>query len=128
MTRQLEKTNPRLTNLILLLKNTSRENEAKIWREIAGRLETPTGITPRLTCPKINRYAHNGEIILVPGKVPGGGVLEQCVKVAALNFSESATSRDQGRERAVHDDSAAVKGQPQGKRCPDPEVNKTWLL
>ena len=39
MTRIIEKTNPRLTSLISLLKNKGRENEAKIWREIANRLD-----------------------------------------------------------------------------------------
>ena len=33
------------------------------------------------------------ETIIVPGKVLGSGVLEQSVKVAALNFSASATSK-----------------------------------
>jgi len=94
MTRNVEKTNPRLSNLIMLLKNTSRENEAKIWREIAGRLETPNRNYAEVNLSKINRYAHNGETILVPGKVLGSGVLEQqSVRIAALNFSESATSK-----------------------------------
>lgn len=93
MTRIVEKTNPRLTNLILLLKNNSRENEAKIWREIASRLETPNRNYAEVNLSKINRYAQNGETIIVPGKVLGSGVLEQSVKVAALNFSASATNK-----------------------------------
>jgi large subunit ribosomal protein L18e len=87
------KTNPRLTSLISLLKNKSRENEAKIWREIASRLETPNRNYAEVNLSKINRYAQNGEIIIVPGKVLGSGVLEQSVRVAALNFSAAATSK-----------------------------------
>jgi len=93
MTRTTGKTNPRLASLIVLLKNTSRENEAKIWREIASRLETSGRNYAEVNLSKINRYANNGETILVPGKVLGSGVLEQSVKVAALNFSASATSK-----------------------------------
>ena len=93
MTRIVEKTNPRLTSLISLLKNKSRENEAKIWREIANRLETPNRNYAEVNLSKINRYAQNGETIIVPGKVLGSGVLEQSVKIAALNFSASATSK-----------------------------------
>jgi len=89
----IAKTNPRLSNLIVLLKNTSRTNEAKIWREIASRLETPNRNYAEVNLSKINRYAQNGETILVPGKVLGGGMLEQSVKIAALNFSASATSK-----------------------------------
>lgn len=93
MTRTIAKTNPRLSSLILLLKNTSRENEAKIWREIASRLETPGRNYAEVNLSKINRYAAKGETIIVPGKVLGSGVLSQSVRVAALNFSESATSK-----------------------------------
>jgi large subunit ribosomal protein L18e len=93
MTRTISKTNPRLTSLISLLKNTSRENEAKIWREIASRLETPNRNYAEVNLSKINRYAQNGETIIVPGKVLGSGALSLSVKVAALNFSASATSK-----------------------------------
>ena len=72
------KTNPRLTGLISLLKNTSRENEVNIWGDIADRLEAP---------------AVNGETIIVPGKVLGSGMLQTPVKVAALNFSQSASEK-----------------------------------
>lgn len=87
------KTNPRLNNLITLLKTTSRENEAKIWREIAARLESSSRNYAEVNLSKINRYAQNGETIIVPGKVLGSGVLSQSVRVAALNFSQSATSK-----------------------------------
>ena len=93
MTRTIEKTNPRLTTLISLLKNKSRENEANVWREIASRLETPNRNHAEVNLSKINRYVKNGETILVPGKVLGSGVLEQSVRIAALNFSASATSK-----------------------------------
>jgi large subunit ribosomal protein L18e len=95
MTRTVAKTNPRLTSLISLLKNSSRENEAKIWREIASRLEIPNRNYAEVNLSKINRYAHDGETIIVPGKVLGSGMLSQSVKVAALNFSASATSKIQ---------------------------------
>ena len=93
MTRIVAKTNPRLTALISLLKNKSRENEAKIWREIASRLETPNRNYAEVNLSKINRYIKNGETVIVPGKVLGSGVLEQSVKIAALNCSASATSK-----------------------------------
>ena len=94
MTKTAEKkSNPRLTALIVTLKDASRVNEAKIWREIASRLETPNRNYAEVNLSKINRYAQNGETIIVPGKVLGSGVLEQSVKVAALNFSASATSK-----------------------------------
>jgi large subunit ribosomal protein L18e len=87
------KTNPRLTSLISLLKTTSRENEVNIWRDIADRLEAPSKNYAEVNLSKINRYAANGETIIVPGKVLGTGMLEMSVRVAALNFSEAASEK-----------------------------------
>jgi large subunit ribosomal protein L18e len=84
MTRTNGKTNPRLLALITRLKETSRKNEAAIWRDIADRLEAPS---------KISRYARSGETYIVPGKVLGTGALTEPVVVAALNFSSSAAEK-----------------------------------
>jgi large subunit ribosomal protein L18e len=91
--RASQKTNPRLSNLISLLKNTSRENEANVWRDIADRLEGPARNYAEVNLSKINRYAANGDTIIVPGKVLGSGVLDLSVTVAALNFSASASEK-----------------------------------
>ena len=76
-----------------MLKETARENEANIWRDIAKKLELPTKNYAEVNISKINRYANEGEIILVPGKVLGTGNLEQPVHIAALNFSKSAIGK-----------------------------------
>lgn len=87
------KTNPRLADLIRMLRSVSLESEAQIWREIAKRLDTSSKNYAEVNIGKINRYAQEGEIILVPGKVLGSGVLEHSVRVAALNFSDSAREK-----------------------------------
>ncbi|MCP1662242.1 MAG: 50S ribosomal protein L18e [Methanocalculus sp. MSAO_Arc1] len=87
------KTNPRLDEVIRMLRTASNTNEATIWREIACRLDTSSRNYAEVNIGKINRYAQGGEIILVPGKVLGSGVLDQSVRVAALNFSESAREK-----------------------------------
>ena len=93
MTKTTGKTNPRLLALISRLKETSRKNEAAIWRDIALRLEAPSRNYAEVNLSKINRYATSGETILVPGKVLGSGILDLSVKVAALNFSQSASEK-----------------------------------
>ncbi len=87
------KTNPRLVNLISRLKTVSRTNDANIWREIAIRFESPDRNYAEVNLSKINRYANHGETILVPGKVLGSGMVDSSVRVAALNFSASATQK-----------------------------------
>jgi len=91
--RTNKKTNPRLVNLISLLKDTSRQNEVNVWRDVATRLEAPARNYAEVNLSKINRYATDGETIVVPGKVLGSGMLETSVKIAALTFSASAATK-----------------------------------
>ena len=91
--RANKKTNPRLVNLISLLKDTSRQNEVNVWRDVATRLEAPARNYAEVNLSKINRYASDGEIIVVPGKVLGSGMLDTSVKIAALTFSASAATK-----------------------------------
>ena len=71
MTRTNGKTNPRLITLISRLKETSRKNEAAVWRDIADRLEAPSRNYAEVNLSKLSRYARDGETYIVPGKVLG---------------------------------------------------------
>ena len=116
MQRRPEKSNPRLSTLIVRLKEASRTNDAGIWREIASRLESPRRNYAEVNISKINRYANEGETILVPGKVLGTGVLEQPVVVAALNFSGSAQSKIQGAKGSCMTIEELLQKNPTGSR------------
>jgi large subunit ribosomal protein L18e len=110
------KTNPRLNNLIALLKEAARTNEASIWRDIAMRLEAPSRNYAEVNVGKINRYAKKGETIIVPGKVLGTGMLNQPVQIAALNFSKSAVGKIQDAQGACMTIEELLSSNPQGSR------------
>jgi large subunit ribosomal protein L18e len=114
--RAIQKTNPRLSDLISLLKTTSRENEANIWRDIADRLEGPARNYAEVNLSKINRYAVNGDTIIVPGKVLGSGALELPVTIAALNFSVSASEKIREANGACMSIEELVSANPKGSR------------
>ncbi|RXE55184.1 50S ribosomal protein L18e [Methanoculleus taiwanensis] len=116
MKKSVNKTNPRLTSLIVMLKDASRTHEAKIWREIAKRLDSPRQNYAEVNISKIRRYANEGETILVPGKVLGSGLLDLPVKVAALNFSESAVSKITGADGTCMTIEELVRDNPTGSR------------
>jgi large subunit ribosomal protein L18e len=84
------KTNPNLVRIIELLLKASAENKAKIWKDIAERLARPKRLYAEVNVSKIQRYVNDGETVIVPGKVLGGGKITKAVTVAALSFSESA--------------------------------------
>ena len=84
------KSNPNLVQLIDFLLKASAENRAPIWKDIAERLAKPKRLYAEVNVSKIQRYADEGETVVVPGKVLGGGKISKAVTVAALSFSETA--------------------------------------
>ncbi len=89
----IRKTNPRIISLILTLKERANENSAPIWRDIAKRLEMPSRNYAAVNISKINRHTANDDVLLIPGKVLGAGLLDHPVTVAALTFSDSAVDK-----------------------------------
>ena len=116
MTKTIMKTNPRYSALISILKETSRANDANVWREIAKRLESPSNNYAEVNISKINRYAQDGDTVLVPGKVLGSGVLSQKVSVAAIKFSGVAEEKITGAEGVCMTIEELVRQNPEGKK------------
>jgi large subunit ribosomal protein L18e len=113
--KNITKTNPRYTALISSLKEASRSGDAKVWREIARRLEAPSRNYAEVNLSKINRYAREGETVIIPGKVLGSGALTRGVKVAALNFSEGAADKIKAADGTCMTIEDLVKTNPEGK-------------
>jgi large subunit ribosomal protein L18e len=92
MGRNTRKTNPHLLTLIQHLKDAGRSNEAPVWRDIALRLEGPASNWAEVNVGKLDRYANDDDVIVVPGKLLGAGELKKKVTVAA--FRSSGQARD----------------------------------
>ena len=90
--KAIRKTDPTLLALISDLKAKERETGAAIWRDIAVRLEKPRRNWAETNLSKLERYAQDGDIILVPGKVLAAGSIEKKITVAAYSFSEAAAN------------------------------------
>ncbi len=88
--KKLAKTDPNLVSLIDALKRESRERETAIWRDIAQRLEKPSRNWAEVNLSRLERYANDGDVIVVPGKVLGAGSLSKKLTVAAYRFSGTA--------------------------------------
>ncbi|MGQ9788229.1 MAG: 50S ribosomal protein L18e [Candidatus Hadarchaeaceae archaeon] len=82
--------NPQVKKLLRLLREQGKRQKAKIWLELAERLERPRRSRAEINLSRINRHTENGSIVVVPGKVLAAGRLDHPVKVAALTFSASA--------------------------------------
>ncbi|MCD4702990.1 MAG: 50S ribosomal protein L18e [Methanosarcinaceae archaeon] len=87
------KADPRIPSLIAVLKETARENDAPVWRDIAIGLEAPKRNHAQVNLSKLNRYTKENQMILVPGKVLGAGVIGHALIIGALGFSAAAQDK-----------------------------------
>ena len=87
------KTNPQITQLINNLKEKSYQEKAAIWKKLAVKLEKSTRRQAEVNLSQINRHTKPDELVLVPGKVLGSGVLDHKVQIAALKFSKTAEDK-----------------------------------
>lgn len=90
---KLTKTNPKLIEIIGNLKHKSYQEDVKIWKDIAKRLERSNRRYAEVNISKINRHSSPDETILVPGKILGSGQLDHKVNVVALGFSKKAEAK-----------------------------------
>lgn len=88
--QSFNKTDPALIALIDDLKAKERENGAAVWRDIAKRLEKPKKNWAETNLSKLDRYANDGETIIIPGKVLAAGSISKKITVVAYSFSAAA--------------------------------------
>ncbi len=111
-----QKTNPQLVALIFDLKAKTRETEAPIWRDIALRLEKPRGNWAEANLSRLERYALDGETIIVPGKVLAAGSITKKLNVAAYDFSDAAETGIQAAGGKTMTIRELMESNPQGTK------------
>ena len=89
MVKRTGPTNPMLKDLIARL----RKEKAKIWKDVAEKLNKPTRKRVEVNLSRINRYAKEGETVLVPGVVLSAGDLNKRLTIAAWRFSKKAREK-----------------------------------
>lgn len=112
--RRTMSTNVHLRRLIHTLKKESKIQDASIWRDIASYLSSPRRKRVEVNLSRINRYSDDGDIIVVPGKVLGSGVLNKKVTVAAWRFTSEAYEKIKNVGEAITIEEL-LKRKPEGK-------------
>lgn len=85
--------NAHTETMIQTLKRTSIEHQAPLWKRIAEDLEKPTRQRRIVNVFKLEAYAQDGDVVIVPGKVLGEGNLTKRITVCALSFSDEAKAK-----------------------------------
>lgn len=109
-------TNPILQTLIHELKKRSNEQSVNLWKRVALDLEKPTRQRRAVNLSRINRYTKENEVIIVPGKVLGSGMLNHKLTISAYQFSEQAKDKLQKAGAEIIPLLELSKEKPNGKR------------
>jgi len=115
--RRTGPTNLLTRKLTAMLRKKARETGVSTWLRVAELLERPSRSRPAVNLSKINRYAFEGEMILVPGKVLGSGTLGKKVTIAALGFSEKAILKIKASGSRAITLEAALEENPSAKNA-----------
>jgi large subunit ribosomal protein L18e len=91
--KKIKATNPELLETISFLKKQCRENDAKIWLDVAERLAKPRRRGVVVNLSRVNRFTHRRETVVVAGKVLATGKMDHPVTIAALAFSAKAREK-----------------------------------
>jgi large subunit ribosomal protein L18e len=100
----------------LLLELGAKAPESNFWRRVLKDLNKSSRQRREVNVYKIDRYAKEGETILVPGKVLSMGDMGKSVSVAAFNFSGGAKEKIIAAKGKVLSISELMKQNPEGKK------------
>ena len=109
-------TNPLLKDLIGELKKRSNEQSVNLWKRVALDLERPTRNRRAVNLSRINRYTKENEVVVVPGKVLGSGMLDHKLTISAYQFSEQAKDKLEKNGSQIVNLLDLSKEKPNGKK------------
>lgn len=112
--KKTKTTNPELIMLIRFLRKQSRENNVRIWKDVAERLAKPRRKRIAVNVSRLNRYTEKKETIVVPGKVIGTGKIDHPITVAAFLFSEKAKEKIKAARGKIISFLQLIKKNPKG--------------
>jgi len=114
MAKRTGPTNYQLQLLIAELEQ--KASESNLWQRVVQELKKPTRQRREVNLYKIDRYAQEGETILVPGKVLSVGEMTKKVDVVALKFSAEAAKKiieAKGKTLTINE---LLQKNPEGKK------------
>ncbi|MBI3859930.1 MAG: 50S ribosomal protein L18e [Thaumarchaeota archaeon] len=85
--------NPMLRRAAVMLERAGKAGKARIWAEASRMLSRPGLTKVEINVGRLSRIAAPGEALLVPGKVLGGGIIDNKVVVGAFLFSGAAKAK-----------------------------------
>ena len=106
--------NYQLQKLLVLVESKARDS--KFWKRVLDDLKKPSRQRRVVNLYKIDRFAKDGETVVVPGKVLSLGNINKKVDVAAFNFSSEAKKKIEGANGKTLSIDELFQQNPDGKK------------
>ncbi|MBT3835740.1 50S ribosomal protein L18e [Candidatus Woesearchaeota archaeon] len=90
--------------------------ESPFWRRVVKDLTKSSRQRRSVNVYKIDKYAREGEMVLVPGKVLSLGEMSKKVDVAAFNFSAEAKKKIEQANGKIMTIKELLEQNPEGKK------------
>lgn len=91
--RKSQTTNKELFDTIRELKKMSNKTGVGVYRAVAEKLSKTASQKSEVNLSKIDKNTQDKEVVIVPGKVLGTGVLTKKVTIVGFNVSTSALEK-----------------------------------
>ena len=91
-----------------------RKEKAKLWARVARDLSRSNRQRREINLSRIQRFAKDGDVVVVPGKVLSAGILLKKVNVAAWSFSATAKEKIKASGGKTFSLQELVKSNPKG--------------
>lgn len=114
MVRRTGPTNYQVQQTIAVL--APKAQSSPLWKRVMHDMQKPTRQRRIVNLYKIDKYARDGETIIVPGKVLSIGELSKKVDVAAMQFSEGAKKKIEAAQGKALTITELFKQNPEGKK------------
>jgi large subunit ribosomal protein L18e len=107
--------NTMVDNTSRTLHNAFRNNKAPIWRALKEELAGPRANRREINVRRLAEITKADEVVVVPGKILGTGILGHKLTVCAFSISETAAKKviESGGRVVTFDD--LIKKHPNGR-------------
>jgi large subunit ribosomal protein L18e len=109
---RMEAKNPAIRELM----TSMDKQKTPVWKDLAKRLSKPRKSRAAVNVGRIGKLSKKGDIIAVPGKVLGDGLIEHVITVGALEFSGSARSKIEKAGGKAISLAELLEKNPEGKK------------
>ena len=86
----MKRTGPSDPNTQALIQFLNKSDKENLWRRVAELVNTPLRKKRVINVDQLNQIVKDNDIVVVPSKVLGSGVIDKKIVIGALKFSNEA--------------------------------------